>query len=31
MDLLYSGATRTWVHPETVSIGRLPARATLFP
>lgn len=31
MDLLHSGATRTWVHPETVSIGRLPARATLFP
>lgn len=31
MDLLYSGATRTWVHPETVSMGRLPARATLFP
>jgi beta-galactosidase len=31
MDLLHVGGTRTWVHPETVSIGRLPARATLTP
>ena len=31
MDLLIQGATRTWVHPETVSLGRLPARATLIP
>ena len=25
------GATKTWMHPETVSLGRLPARATLYP
>ena len=25
------GATQTWMHPETVSLGRLPARATLYP
>ncbi len=31
MDLLHAGATRTWVHPETVSAGRLPMRATLTP
>ncbi|HEX7759135.1 MAG TPA: glycoside hydrolase family 2 TIM barrel-domain containing protein [Caulobacteraceae bacterium] len=31
MDLLHQGATRTWVHPETVSAGRLPMRATLTP
>jgi beta-galactosidase len=31
MDLFLQGATRTWMHPETVSIGRLPARATLHP
>lgn len=31
MELLIQGSTRTWVHPETVSLGRLPARATLFP
>src|SRR5436305_790229 len=31
MDLLMQGATRTWTHPETLSLGRLPARATLYP
>ncbi len=31
MDLLIQGATKTWMHPETVSLGRLPARATLYP
>ena len=31
MDLLIQGSTRTWTHPETVSLGRLPARATLQP
>ncbi|MDO8379430.1 glycoside hydrolase family 2 TIM barrel-domain containing protein [Phenylobacterium sp.] len=30
-ELLFQGATRTWVHPETVSLGRLPARATFTP
>ena len=29
--LFWQGATRTWVHPETISVGRLPARATLYP
>jgi len=31
MDLLILGSTKTWMHPETVSLGRLPARATLQP
>ncbi len=31
MDLLVQGATKTWMHPETVSLGRLPMRATLTP
>jgi beta-galactosidase len=31
MDLLIQGATRTWAHPETISLGRLPARASLIP
>ncbi|HEY2658899.1 MAG TPA: glycoside hydrolase family 2 TIM barrel-domain containing protein [Caulobacteraceae bacterium] len=31
MDLLFIGQTRTWVHPETISVGRLPARASLWP
>ena len=31
MELLRQGATRTWMHPETVSLGRLPMRATLTP
>src|ERR1700722_15640085 len=31
MTLLMQGRTRTWVHPETVQIGRLPARASLAP
>jgi beta-galactosidase len=31
MTLLMQGRTRTWVHPETVQTGRLPARASLVP
>ena len=31
MDLLHIGSTRSWVHPETIQIGRLPARASLWP
>jgi beta-galactosidase len=31
MTLLMQGRTRTWAHPETVQIGRLPARASLVP
>jgi beta-galactosidase len=31
MQLLLQGATKTWMHPETVSLGRLPMRATLVP
>ncbi|MDR3509390.1 MAG: glycoside hydrolase family 2 TIM barrel-domain containing protein [Caulobacteraceae bacterium] len=31
MELLVQGSVRTWVHPETISIGRLPARASLYP
>jgi len=31
MDLLIVGSTRSWTHPETVQIGRLPARASLTP
>jgi beta-galactosidase len=31
MDLLIQGATKTWMHPETLSLGRLPARASLWP
>ena len=30
-ELLFQGTTRTWVHPETVSVGRLPARASFTP
>ncbi|MES2724233.1 MAG: glycoside hydrolase family 2 TIM barrel-domain containing protein [Pseudomonadota bacterium] len=30
-DLLFQGAVRTWVHPETVSVGRLLARASFTP
>jgi beta-galactosidase len=29
--MLTIGSTRTWVHPETVQLGRLPARASLTP
>jgi beta-galactosidase len=31
MNLLIQGSTRSWVHPETVQLGRLPARASLIP
>jgi len=31
MTLLMQGSTRTWVHPETVQLGRLPMRANLTP
>jgi beta-galactosidase len=31
MELLTQGAVRTWTHPETISVGRLPARASLWP
>ncbi|HWF76467.1 MAG TPA: glycoside hydrolase family 2 TIM barrel-domain containing protein [Caulobacteraceae bacterium] len=31
MELFQQGATKTWTHPETVSLGRLPMRATLTP
>lgn len=31
MTLLIQGSTRSWVHPETVQLGRLPARASLTP
>jgi beta-galactosidase len=31
MTLLIQGSTRSWVHPETVQLGRLPARASLIP
>ncbi|QUD86269.1 glycoside hydrolase family 2 TIM barrel-domain containing protein [Phenylobacterium montanum] len=31
MDLFHFGAVRSWVHPETFQVGRLPARATLWP
>jgi beta-galactosidase len=31
MTLLMQGSTRTWVHPETVQLGRLPMRASLAP
>ena len=31
MTLLMQGSTRTWVHPETVQLGRLPMRASLTP
>lgn len=31
MEMLVQGAVRTWTHPETVSLGRLPARATFTP
>jgi beta-galactosidase len=29
--MLIQGSTRTWAHPETVQLGRLPARASLTP
>jgi beta-galactosidase len=31
MELLGQGATRSWVQPELAGLGRLPARATLYP
>jgi hypothetical protein len=31
MDLIIQGATKTWMHPETLSLGRLPTRATMWP
>lgn len=31
LGLFAVGGVRTWMHPEIVSIGRLPARATLYP
>ena len=31
MNLLQSGAVKTWLSPELSSLNRLPARATLFP
>ena len=31
MQMLFQGSIKTWVSPETVSLNRLPARATLFP
>jgi beta-galactosidase len=31
MSLFERGGAKTWMHPETVSLGRLPARATLYP
>ncbi len=31
MDLLGEGPTRSWVQPELAGLGRLPARATLYP
>jgi beta-galactosidase len=31
MELLIQGGVKTWEHPETVSLGRLPMRATLVP
>jgi beta-galactosidase len=31
MSFGMQGRTRSWVHPETVQIGRLPARASLIP
>jgi beta-galactosidase len=31
MELFRQGATPTWMHPQTVSLGRLPMRATLTP
>jgi beta-galactosidase len=30
-DLFVQGTTRTWANPESVSLGRLPMRATLYP
>jgi len=29
--MLIQGSTRTWAHPQTVQLGRLPARASLTP
>jgi beta-galactosidase len=31
MELFEQGGVKTWMHPETVSLGRLPMRATLTP
>ena len=31
MELFEAGGVKTWRHPETVSLGRLPMRATLAP
>ncbi len=31
MELLQTGALKTWQSPETLSLNRLPARATLYP
>jgi beta-galactosidase len=31
MELFVQGATKTWMHAQTVSLGRLPMRATLVP
>ncbi|HUO12431.1 MAG TPA: hypothetical protein VMU37_06705, partial [Caulobacteraceae bacterium] len=31
MELFVEGGVQTWAHPETVSLGRLPMRATLTP
>lgn len=31
MQLLFQGSLKTWISPETISLNRLPARATLFP
>jgi len=31
MDLLQTGSLKTWQSPETLSLNRLPARATLYP
>ena len=31
MELLQTGPLKTWQSPETLSLNRLPARATLYP
>jgi hypothetical protein len=31
VDLITQGGVATWTHPQTVSLGRLPMRATLVP
>lgn len=30
-NLLQLGSTKTWISPETISLGRLPMRSTLYP